>query len=173
MDISKKIKFLSICVFLVFPLIPNSYAGDDIFIGLGVGNDGINAIRLSKEIDNGKFYVTDLARVSEIGMNFWNKNKSSSSSESSNISVTYSNILIKKFDNNFQISSGLGIAILSDNKIGERNLGTSLQFESRFGVGYETSNTSSTLNLFHYSNAGTATSNSGINVLMFNVSHLF
>ena len=66
-----------------------------------------------------------------------------------------------------------GQTLLSDNKIGERNLGTSLQFESRFEFGYKTTNTSSSLNIFHYSNAGTASDNSGVNILMINLSHLF
>ena len=67
----------------------------------------------------------------------------------------------------------MGIALLSDDQIGERNLGTSLQFESRFEFGYKTTNTSSSLNIFHYSNAGAANDNSGVNILMINLSHLF
>ena len=96
-----------------------------------------------------------------------------SNSKSSNLSITYSGILSKTFKNNFFLSSGMGIALLSDDKIGERNLGTSLQFESRFEFGYKPTNTSSSLNIFHYSNAGAANDNSGVNILMINLSLLF
>ena len=73
----------------------------------------------------------------------------------------------------FFLNTGVGLALLTDNKIGDRNLGSSLQFESRFGFGYRTNNTNSSVNIFHYSNAGTANDNSGVNILMLNLSHLF
>ena len=174
MDISKiKINFNSY-LFIIIILIPiTSYSNDDLFFGVGVGSDGISAARFAKKYDSGKLLDTSINKFTEIGVNFWDGNTVNDDSKSSNLSITYSGILSKSFQNNFFLSSGMGIALLSDNKIGERNLGTSLQFESRFEFGYKTANTSSSLNIFHYSNAGTASDNSGVNILMINLSHLF
>ena len=129
--------------------------------------------RFAKKYDSGKLLDTSINKSTEIGINFWDGDTVNSNSKSSNLSITYSGILSKSFSNNFFLSSGMGIALLSDDKIGERNLGTSLQFESRFEFGYKTINTSSSLNIFHYSNAGAANDNSGVNILMINLSHLF
>ncbi len=174
MDLSEiKIKFISY-LFLTVIFIPiTSLSSDDIFFGVGVGPDGISAARFAKKYDKGKLFDTSINKFSEIGVNFWDGDTGNSNSESSNLSISYSGILSKSFSNNFFLSSGMGIAILSDDKIGNRNLGTSLQFESRFGFGYKTTNTASSLNIFHYSNAGTANDNSGVNILMINLSHLF
>ena len=174
MDISKiKINFISY-LFIIIIFIPiTSYSNDDLFFGVGVGSDGISAARFAKKYDSGKLFDTSINKFTEIGVNFWDGNTVNGESKSSNLSITYSGILSKSFQNNFFLSSGMGIALLSDDKIGERNLGTSLQFESRFEFGYKTTNTSSSLNIFHYSNAGAANDNSGVNVLMINLSHLF
>ena len=174
MDISKiKINFTSY-LFIIIIFIPiTSYSNDDLFFGVGVGSDGISAARFAKKYDSGKLRDTSINKSTEIGINFWDGDTVNSNSKSSNLSVTYSGILSKSFSNNFFLSSGMGIALLSDDKIGERNLGTSLQFESRFEFGYKTINTSSSLNIFHYSNAGAANDNSGVNILMINLSHLF
>ena len=174
MDISKiKINFTSY-LFIIIIFIPiTSYSNDDLFFGVGVGSDGISAARFAKKYDSGKLLDTSINKSTEIGINFWDGDTVNSNSKSSNLSITYSGILSKSFNNNFFLSSGMGIALLSDDKIGERNLGTSLQFESRFEFGYKTINTSSSLNIFHYSNAGAANDNSGVNILMINLSHLF
>ena len=174
MDLSEiKIKFISY-LFLTIIFIPiSSLSSDDVFFGVGVGPDGIGAARFAQKFDQGKLFDTSINKFAEIGINFWDGDTVNSNSKSSNISITYSGILSKSFSNNFFLNSGMGIALLSDDKIGERNLGTSLQFESRFGFGYKTTNTASSLNIFHYSNAGTANDNSGVNMLMINLSHLF
>ncbi len=174
MDISKiKINFIS-CLLLITIFIPvSAFSDDDLFFGIGVGEDGISAARLSKEYDKGTLFDTTINKSAEIGVNYWDGDKENSTSKSTSFSITYSGILSKTFDNNFFLSSGMGLALLSDDKIGDRNLGTSLQFESRLGFGYKTVNTSSSLNIFHYSNAGTASDNSGVNILMINLSHLF
>ena len=174
MDISKIKINLTSYLFIIIIFIPiTSYSNDDLFFGVGVGSDGISAARFAKKYDSGKLRDTSINKSTEIGINFWDGDTVNSNSKSSNLSITYSGILSKSFSNNFFLSSGMGIALLSDDKIGERNLGTSLQFESRFEFGYKTINTSSSLNIFHYSNAGAANDNSGVNILMINLSHLF
>ena len=174
MDISKIKINLTRYLFIIIIFIPiTSYSNDDLFFGVGVGSDGISAARFAKKYDSGKLLDTSINKSTEIGINFWDGDTVNSNSKSSNLSITYSGILSKSFSNNFFLSSGMGIALLSDDKIGERNLGTSLQFESRFEFGYKTINTSSSLNIFHYSNAGAANDNSGVNILMINLSHLF
>ena len=174
MGISKiKLSFISLLMLFFISVPSTSFSADDLFFGVGVGSDGISAARFAKKYDQGKFFDTSINKSAEIGINFWDGDKVNSSSKSSNLSVTYSAILSKSFSNNFYLNSGMGIALLSDDKIGERNLGTSLQFESRFGFGYKTTSTSSSLNIFHYSNAGTANDNSGVNILMINLSHFF
>ena len=174
MDISKiKIDFSSYLVIIIIFIPVTSFSNDDLFFGVGVGSDGISAARFAKKYDSGKLLDTSINKSTEIGINFWDGDTVNNNSKSSNLSITYSGILSKSFNNNFFLSSGMGIALLSDDKIGERNLGTSLQFESRFEFGYKTTNTSSSLNIFHYSNAGAANDNSGVNILMINLSHLF
>jgi len=169
MGIQKKINCLLICIILS-PI--NLFADDGLFIGVGVGSDGINALRISKEQSKGKIFDTNIQRYAEYGLNFWNGDNNTNS-RSSNISLTYSHVLKKDIFENLNINSGIGFAVLSDDKIGRRNLGATLQFESRFGFEYSSSSTKSAVHLFHYSNAGTAASNSGLNICMINFSHLF
>ena len=174
MDISKiKIKFIGYLILTVIFIPITSLSSDDVFFGVGVGPDGISAARFAKKYDKGELFDTSINKFTEIGINFWDGDAVNSNSKSTNLSISYSGILSKSFSNNFFLSSGIGMALLSDNRIGDRNLGTSLQFESRFGLGYKTTNTASSLNIFHYSNAGTANNNSGVNILMINLSHLF
>ena len=170
MGIQRKIRYLIVSIVLL-PL--NISADDNLFIGLGVGSDGINALRISQQQDKGTIFNTSMRRYAEYGFNFWEGKDKNINSNSSNISISYSTILKKDIFYNFNINTGLGVAFLSDNKIGDRNLGATIQFESRLGFEYGSSNTKSVINLFHYSNAGTSSSNSGLNVLMINFSHLF
>ena len=174
MDISEiKINITRYLLIIIIFIPITSFSNDDLFFGVGVGSDGISAARFAKKNDSGELLDTSINKSTEIGINFWDGDTVNSNSKSSNLSITYSGILSKSFSNNFFLGSGMGIAILSDDKIGERNLGTSLQFESRFEFGYKTTNTSSSLNIFHYSNAGAANDNSGVNILMINLSYLF
>ena len=173
MDIPKKIKIYQILLIAFFLIPLNFYSDNDIFFGVGIGSDGISAARLSKNYDLGSFFETSLNNSSELGLNFWDGDTNNSDSESSNTSLTLSHIISYEFESNFFLNTGVGLALLTDNKIGDRNLGSSLQFESRFGFGYRTNNTNSSVNIFHYSNAGTANDNSGVNILMLNLSHLF
>ena len=174
MDISKiKINFIGYLFLNLIFISTSAFSNDDLFFGIGVGSDGISAVRFAKKYDKGNFFDTSINKSTEIGINFWDGDTVNNNSKSSNLSISYSGILTRSFNNNLFLSSGVGIAFLSDDKIGERNLGTSMQFESRFEFGYKTTNTSSSLNIFHYSNAGTANDNSGVNILMINLSHLF
>ena len=129
MDISKiKINFIGY-LFLTLIFIPTaSSSNDNLFFGIGVGSDGISAARFAKKYDQGKFFDTSPNKSTEIGINFWDGDINNDS-KSSNLSISYSGILSQSFNNNLFLSSGIGIALPSDDKIGERNLGTSLQFE--------------------------------------------
>lgn len=60
------------------------------------------------------------------------------------------------------IEAGIGIAAFSKTKVGDRNLGSSFNFEDRFGFGVQFGVHTVGARVIHYSNAGIKRPNEGI-----------
>ena len=65
------------------------------------------------------------------------------------------------------IAGGIGVALLDDYNIHNRNLGTHFQFEDRIGVGARIGIFDMNVSYFHYSNAGLKSNNDGIDIWLF------
>lgn len=64
------------------------------------------------------------------------------------------------------IEAGIGVAAFSGTRVGDQNLGSSLNFEDRIGAGLKFANGQSVgVRAIHYSNAGLKQPNDGIRVL--------
>jgi lipid A 3-O-deacylase len=76
----------------------------------------------------------------------------------------------------FYIDGGIGVALLSDTRIGTRDLGSTFQFEDQIGVGVRLGqNRQHDLNVryLHYSNGGFSDPNDGIDILLLSYTHWF
>lgn len=61
------------------------------------------------------------------------------------------------------IEAGIGVAAFSGTRVGDQNLGSSLNFEDRIGAGLKFANGQSVgIRAIHYSNAGLKQPNDGI-----------
>lgn len=62
-----------------------------------------------------------------------------------------------------RIEAGIGVAAFSGTRVGDQNLGSSLNFEDRIGAGLKFANGQSVgVRAIHYSNAGLKQPNDGI-----------
>lgn len=69
-------------------------------------------------------------------------------------------------DSAWYLRFGIGAAYLSDTQIAGRILGSHFQFEDQFGVGWQQGRHDLALVYMHYSNAGIAKPNHGIDLLL-------
>ncbi len=65
------------------------------------------------------------------------------------------------------ISGGIGLALLDDYRIHNRNLSSHYQFEDRIGIGTRIGIFDVNFSYFHYSNAGLKSPNDGIDIWLF------
>lgn len=81
-------------------------------------------------------------------------------------SLSFSPVLTYNFYTNSSIEPfvelGVGVAAFSKTKVGDRNLGSALHFEDRFGVGARYGDHTVGVRAIHYSNAGIKKPNQGI-----------
>lgn len=71
------------------------------------------------------------------------------------------------------LEAGTGVALLSDDTIDEIDLSSNFQFESRFGAGVKADNFDAYVRIMHYSNAGIAKPNDGINIFLLGLEYSF
>lgn len=65
------------------------------------------------------------------------------------------------------IAGGIGVALIDDYRIRDRNLSSNFQFEDRIGVGARIGFFDMNVSYFHYSNAGIKSPNDGIDIWLF------
>lgn len=65
------------------------------------------------------------------------------------------------------IAGGIGVALIDDYRIHNRNLSTHYQFENRIGLGTRIGIFDMNVSYFHYSNAGLKSPNDGIDIWLF------
>lgn len=71
------------------------------------------------------------------------------------------------------IEAGIGLAILSDDRIGGRNLGSSWQFEDRIGFGIRSERLGFHYRYMHYSNGDISKPNQGIDAHVIGMTYRF
>ena len=159
-----------------------------LFFGVGAGEGGgvyggsFKAYRLSyqKILSRNNYYNFDY--ISDTGLNFWNDDSRLSESDklaatsdldTSNISVSYSRIIRKYLTKNTFFDIGAGLSLHSNDSMNGSDMGTTYQFESRIGLGYERETYRSVVNFFHYSNGGVKGENDGVDIIMLSVAKYF
>jgi len=109
----------------------------------------------------------------EVGLNYW-------VGERNNVhAISYSPIF-KLLFNSFQaneyqpyIDFGIGVALVSDTKIDNRNLSSSFLFEDRISVGISKDAWDFYIRYMHYSNAGIQSPNEGIDIVLAGINYNF
>jgi lipid A 3-O-deacylase len=108
----------------------------------------------------------------EASVGYWNRN------EEEVANVAFSPVFVYYFgapDWKFQpyLEAGIGASLISETKIGDRNMTTAFQFEDRIGIGMRTKDIDLSLRYMHYSNGSIALPNAGIDIFIFTVGYRF
>ena len=148
-------------------------AGDaSLFASYGRGSCNVNLFRLGL---TRRIPWQSLERISknlglraEIGYSFWNR-----SGDDIHV-VALTPVWFYGFEKRIwgghpYIEGGIGVALLNDFVIGNRNLSSHFQFEDILGVGIDFGSMGISLRFHHYSNAGIMEPNPGIDLFLSNV----
>ncbi len=110
-----------------------------------------------------RWWQTDVGALTgywDAGYTFWKGDKSSD-----NHSVSVSPVLLYEFSGDVlkpYLEAGIGVSFFENTRIESQRLGSSFQFEDRFGVGVRFYNQTIGLRAIHYSNGGLKKPNNGI-----------
>jgi lipid A 3-O-deacylase len=148
-------------------------------VSVGAGytlHDQITVVRVSARRDS-QYKVFEnstgwLSGYYEASVGYWNRDEA----EVGN--VAFSPVFVYYFgspDWKVQpyIEAGIGAALISETKIGDRNMTTAFQFEDRFGIGMRTKDIDLSFRYMHYSNASISLPNDGIDILIITVGYRF
>jgi lipid A 3-O-deacylase len=69
--------------------------------------------------------------------------------------------------------AGIGASLISETKIGDRNMTTAFQFEDRIGLGIKTKDIDLSFRYMHYSNGSIALPNAGIDIFILTLGYRF
>lgn len=138
-------------------------------IGLGKSHDRINIYRLGirNDFSNKTFpsHQKGLNGYYEISLNRWNIGEENIYGAAISPIFRYQ---ISIFSNQIQpyIEAGIGVAYISNTRIGHRNMTTHFQFEDRIGVGFRSEYVGVNFGYMHYSNASIKPPNDGIDIFI-------
>ncbi len=110
-----------------------------------------------------RWWQTDVGALTgywDAGYTFWKGDK-----ESDNHSISVSPVLVYEFNGDVfrpYLEAGIGVSLFENTRIESQRLGSSFQFEDRFGVGVRFYNQAIGLRAIHYSNGGLKKPNNGI-----------
>ena len=151
----------------------NASAGSDglgLSLGYGVGNEDIDIYRFgvkkeysSRWFENGPGYLSGFF---ELSYNRWVYNSDEING------IAFSPVFVYYFGKDTDyfrpyVSGGIGVALIDEYHIRNRNLSTRFQFEDRVGMGARIGSIDMNISYFHYSNAGLKSPNDGIDIWLF------
>ena len=119
-------------------------------------------IGLQKDFQS-RWWQSDVGALTgywDAGYTFWKGKK-----QSDNHSVSFSPVLVYEFNDDVvkpYIEVGIGLSLFENTRIESRRLGSSFQFEDRFGMGLRFYNQALGVRAMHHSNAGLKKPNHGI-----------
>lgn len=110
----------------------------------------------------------------DIGLTHWE----GGSQASSRTTLSFAPVFVYEFSKWSTITpfieAGVGVSLFSGTRAGDRNLGSSFNFEDRLGAGVKFANNDRIgLRVIHYSNAGLKEPNAGIESYSFFYTHAF
>ena len=172
---------IRVAIFLACFLILPSAEGtpDGISLGLGDANDSIAVAKLGvRQHFPWQWFVSKTGQLSgywELSLGYWRE------SPDSVFALGFSPVFVYEFtpfSNGHQIyiDGGIGVALLSDTRIGTRDFGSTFQFEDQIGLGFRFGqNRQHDLNIryLHYSNGGLSVPNDGIDIVLLSYTHWF
>jgi lipid A 3-O-deacylase len=147
-------------------LVSSASTATDISVALGHSADNTMTYRVGLQFPwQQSWFDSDIGRLSgywTLGYTYWESdNTVNTHSLSASPVLTYefgsANAVVQPF------VAGIGLAAFSRNKLEDRDLGSSVNFEDRFGVGirfYQRHTIG--IQALHYSNAGISSNNAGI-----------
>ncbi|RON91054.1 acyloxyacyl hydrolase [Pseudomonas chlororaphis] len=132
---------------------------------VGQTGDSTQTYRLGMQFDWDKSWLqSDVGRLTGYwsgAYTFWDGDE-----KSSNHSLSFSPVLVYEFaGQNIKpyIEAGIGVAVFANTEVEDNKLGSAFQFEDRFGFGLRFNGGHEVgLRATHYSNAGIATPNDGV-----------
>ncbi len=137
----------------------------DVTVAIGQTGDSTMAYRLGTQFDFGTSWLeSDTGRLTGYwsgAYTYWEGDKTSS-----NNSLSFSPVFVYEFAGQSvkpYIEAGIGVAAFSNTKYESNNLGGSFQFEDRIGFGLRFNGGHEVgIRATHYSNAGLASDNDGV-----------
>ena len=148
-------------------LVSSASVATDISVALGHSADSTMTYRVGLQFPwQQSWFDSDIGRLSgywTLGYTYWESdNTVNTHSLSASPVLTYefgsANAVVQPF-----VEAGIGLAAFSRNKLEDRELGSSVNFEDRFGFGirfYQRHTIG--IQALHYSNAGISSNNAGI-----------
>lgn len=136
----------------------------DISVDIGQSSESTMVYRLGAQFDfNRSWFDSDVGRLTgywDAGYSYWDGDDSSS-----NHSLSFAPVFVYEFAGGSvkpYIEAGIGVAAFAHTELEDKDLGSSLQFEDRLGVGLRFADQEVGLRALHYSNAGLKQPNDGI-----------
>lgn len=142
---------------------------DDVFVGVGQSRGGFETYRLGlRNVFGGALFRSDVGYLSgygEAAFLYWRNDSE----------VVYGGVLAPVLAYYFggesasvrpYVGGGIGVAYISNTRMGTRDLSTRLLFEDRMGIGITSSRLDVSLDYLHYSNASVKPPNDGIDALV-------
>lgn len=164
-------------VLLAFTMASADPRGIGVFGGYGQSTDNIDVFRLGfQKSFSSRWFDSRTGALSgyfELSYNWWDK------SGDTTHGVGFSPVFAYYFNPGSHwpvipyIEGGIGVAYINDYRIAGRNLSSNFQFEDRIGIGIVMDRMDIKLGYMHYSNAGLAGPNEGIDILIGTVTWQF
>jgi lipid A 3-O-deacylase len=177
----KKFILLVLCSILIYSNVnaESEYEGQNEFgvsFGYGFWNNNIDIYRLAFQKAYGvewfKRESSYLSGFFELSFNYWEYGSDNIYGLALSPVFAYyygkSTDFVRPY-----IAGGIGVALISDNHIRNRNLGSNFQFEDRIGIGAAIGRFDAGCFYFHYSNAGLKLPNEGMDMIVTSLSLKF
>lgn len=157
-----------------------SQADDRISIGIGDANEDIDIFRIGLQRDFTKSWLRDrswgISGFWELSVSRWDGDDSDDSINAIALSPVF--VYSPNRSTGFKpyIEAGIGIALISDQELGDRDLSSTFQFEDRIGFGVRFGNKQQhdlNFRFLHYSNVGINSPNDGIDIFMLSYAYAF
>lgn len=137
----------------------------DLTLAVGRTGESTNTYRLGAQFDfDRSWFQTSVGRLTgywDAGYTYWEGDETSS-----NHSLSLAPVFVYEFGNGSvkpYLEAGIGIAAFENTEIENNDLGSSFQFEDRFGAGLRFAGGQEVgIRAIHYSNAGLKNPNDGV-----------
>ncbi len=150
-----------------------------IAIDIGEGNRGIEIYRLGWQRDFSHWLENRWVPLSgyfETSLNYWRGSKRERSGNDI-FAIAFSPVFALNLCSDCKytpyIEAGIGVALLFDTIIDNRDMSSTFQFEDRLGAGIKRGNLDFHVRYMHYSNASLSLPNDGIDIFIGGLSYKF